>query len=183
MKAVTIRTATRTTVDLQFPTVTMIKLRDIAHALAQINRFTGHTPGPYSVAEHSIIGSHVIGGRYALEFLLHDAPEAYLGDVNAPLKSLLGDVYRNLEDGFDAAIAVKFGLRPDAVSKAAVKRVDKLMLACEQDVFMGSRMSIRDLEANSPDAQRVFSLLRRRSGEDMERAFLLRFAELVRQRS
>jgi uncharacterized protein len=61
-------------------------IEDIAHALALKNRFTGHTQVPYSVAQHCVIGAQRISPEYSLHFLLHDAAEAYLPDVAAPLK-------------------------------------------------------------------------------------------------
>jgi len=72
----------------------MIDIRDIAHALAQIPRFGGHLSRPWTVADHCI---HMANGHYlrhrnpriALQLLLHDAAEAYIGDIVSPLKRLL----------------------------------------------------------------------------------------------
>ena len=63
-----------------------IDIRDIAHALARLCRFTGHTNGYYSVAEHCVRVSRKCSPDNALWGLLHDAAEAYLGDVSRPLK-------------------------------------------------------------------------------------------------
>lgn len=189
--AVTIKTYSRRNVDLENPKPSSLRRRDIAHALANINRFTGHTPVPYSVAEHCLIGSYVVTGEYALEFLLHDASEAYLGDVSAPLKSLLGASYSTLEAKFERAIVYKFGLHDMPGVWLEVKRVDRLLLACEMDVFMGRRMDVCAMQKAGPDALRIFDRLdelrivdrlRRREPIDFERAFLLRWAELDRQR-
>ena len=66
-----------------------VSITDIAHSLALINRFNGHTRRPYSVAEHCVRGSQLIDQKCAFHFLMHDAAEAYVGDVAAPLKQLL----------------------------------------------------------------------------------------------
>ena len=61
-------------------------IEDIAHALAHLCRFTGHTDQFYSVAQHCWQASHLIEPTQALGALLHDAGEAYTGDVSSPLK-------------------------------------------------------------------------------------------------
>lgn len=69
-------------------------IQDIAHALAQVNRFNGHTDYPYSVAAHSLNVSRImeiLGAPNPQEGLLHDATEAYLSDVPAPFKQFLPD--------------------------------------------------------------------------------------------
>ena len=68
-----------------------VDLGDIAHALANKCRFTGHTEPFYSVAQHSLLVCHILGALRAdpltrLWGLLHDAAEAYLPDVAAPIK-------------------------------------------------------------------------------------------------
>lgn len=119
--------------DLVDPQPDMIDERDIAHALAHLCRFTGHTSRFHSVAEHSMGVAHHVDGKHKLEALLHDASEAYLGDVSLPLKSLLPD-YRKIEDRVDAVIRERFGL-PSAKS-VEVKHADLRMLAIERDVLM-----------------------------------------------
>jgi hypothetical protein len=82
-----------------------IAFDDIAQALSKIGRFTGHCNKFYSVAQHSVIvADRVTLPPFSRTFayraaLLHDASEAYLGDVSHPLKSLETMVgYRMLED-------------------------------------------------------------------------------------
>lgn len=96
-------------IDLANFTPEDVRLPDIAHALSQINRYTGHTIRPYSVAEHCVTVSRLCQPEHALWGLMHDASEAYLGDVSRPLKSLLPD-YRVLEQGVQRIIAQAFHL-------------------------------------------------------------------------
>ncbi len=130
-----IRTFTGRMLDLERPTAEAIDIRDIAHALSQLNRFTGHTVRPYTVAEHSVIGAGLIREAIGLEFLLHDATEAYLGDVSSPLKALIGPKYAELEAAWAQAIARKFRL-DDAVYDE-IKVVDELMLGAELRLLVG----------------------------------------------
>jgi len=88
-----------------------IHLDDIAQALGRICRFNGHLRRDvelYTVAQHSVIVSHACPPNLALIGLLHDAHEAFLGDVTTPVKSLLSDAYRVAERRHQWAIATAF---------------------------------------------------------------------------
>ena len=93
-----------------------IEIADIAHSLARTCRFVGHTENFYSVAEHSILGSILIEEPYKLAFLLHDAHEAYIGDLSRPLKRIIQGFYpeennaviKKVQQRFDALIYNKF---------------------------------------------------------------------------
>lgn len=70
------------------------KIGDIAHSLAQNNRYNGHTIRPYSVAQHSVLVSYEVPSHLAFQALLHDAHEAYTVDLPSPVKEIvnhLGD--------------------------------------------------------------------------------------------
>jgi hypothetical protein len=182
-----IRTHTGRLVDLANPAVAQIDMRDIAHALANINRFTGHTSRPYSVAEHCVRGSYVIAPRLALEFLLHDATEAYVGDVSKPLKSLIGEVYASLEARWADAIATRYTLNtsPDALS--AVKFVDFSMLRAEMIAFMsdGAFGAPCFEEWDNPGTFQLDSDRARVIAQPMSsprEAYLLRVGELIAER-
>lgn len=87
-------------------------IREIAQALSKICRYTGHIADGvpfYSVAEHCVLVSHLCPKRYALAGLLHDASEAYVGDVSSPLKKLLKD-YKPIEENIQSCIAFQFGV-------------------------------------------------------------------------
>lgn len=116
-----------------------VDLRDIAYALSNLARFTGHTRrgedgAIYSVAQHSVLVSHAVPEKHALVGLMHDAPEAYLGDVSSPLKSLLPD-FKRLESLAWAAIAEAFDLPLDL--PPTVKEADLRLLATEKRDLLG----------------------------------------------
>lgn len=117
MSLTAIRTRSGRLVDLANPRVDDIDINDVAWSLARLCRFTGHTSEHYSIAQHSVGVSRVAEPRWGL---LHDATEAYLGDVSRPLKLLLPD-YRALEDRWLGVVAARFSLAlpiPDDVHAA-----------------------------------------------------------------
>ena len=66
--------------DFANPMAAQVNIEDIAHALANLCRFNGHTKHFYSVAQHCIEASRIVPPAYALQALLHDASEAYLAE-------------------------------------------------------------------------------------------------------
>jgi uncharacterized protein len=123
-----------------------IDIRDIAHALSNICRFGGHVREFYSVAQHSILASMYIADRerWGIYGLLHDAAEAYVGDICRPLKrSLMVENYcsfSQIEKDLEIRIFARFllvhgGLNPylpewDRMQKA-IKEVDNRLLVTE----------------------------------------------------
>jgi hypothetical protein len=107
----------------------------IAHALSKLCRFTGHIEGNeiYSVAQHSVLVSRMVPPEDALDGLLHDAHESYVGDMSAPLKLMCPD-YCAVERRVEVACRRSFGL-PDIKSEA-VAVADKRMFEREYDAFM-----------------------------------------------
>jgi hypothetical protein len=115
------------------PRVEDIVIEDIAHALSNICRFTGHVRHFYSVAQHSIYVARSLPRSLQLWGLLHDAGEAYLCDVATPVKNqLIG--YRAAEEDLMKAVALKFGL--DWPQHPEVKAADRLMFYRERDQLM-----------------------------------------------
>lgn len=120
------------------PSVEIIDIGDIAHALSNLCRFAGHTKHFYSVAQHSVIVAAIVkmkGGskRDQLHGLLHDATEAYLTDVPTPVKRLLPD-YKTIEEKVYVCIAEKFGL--DQALPKIVHMADGIALATEAEALM-----------------------------------------------
>ena len=58
--------------DLQDPSASRFEVTDIAHALSNICRFTGHTRQFYSVAEHSVLCSYLVPHEDRMIALMHD---------------------------------------------------------------------------------------------------------------
>jgi hypothetical protein len=107
-----------------------IRLEDLAHAMAALARFVGHTRRPYSVAQHSVHVAQQVSWQNVRWALLHDAAEAYLGDVAAPLKRQADfAAYRAAEARMMAAICERFGLPLEEPPE--VKRADRATLLAE----------------------------------------------------
>lgn len=119
--------------DLVSPDPDQIDPRDIAHALANACRFGGHTRKFYSVAQHSCIVADLVPEPYKLAALLHDATEAYCGDMVRPLKEIMPQ-YRAIERGIWEAICRRFWLNP--VLPVYVLDADMIALATERRDLM-----------------------------------------------
>jgi uncharacterized protein len=122
-------------VDLLNPDPETIEIRSIAAALSKICRFGGHCPYFYSVAEHCIHAvdlarSEGYAGEPLIAILLHDATEAYLGDMVKPLKMNMPQ-YVELEQRMESAISLAFGIDFDRW-KPLIKRFDRGMLKAEK---------------------------------------------------
>ncbi len=114
-------------------------IEDIAHSLSNQCRFTGHSSVFYSIAEHSVIGSRLVPPEHALTFLLHDAAEAYLCDVAAPLRGFVSfggalEMDRSFDaverETWDLAIVPVFNVPPMPLAQV-IKHVDRAMLVRE----------------------------------------------------
>jgi len=150
VRASTMLTATGRAIDINNPDPASICIDDIARALARSTRFGGHLGDhveTYSVAQHSILVSQFSPPDLALVGLLHDAAEAYLGDVIGPLRRLL-PAYRELEARFNLAIGEAFGLRDRLLDlPPEVRLADARAMATEA----------RDLLVDTPARRAVFS--------------------------
>lgn len=122
-------------VNLLDPDPETLDIPSISASLSKICRFGGHAPKFYSVAEHCM---HAValavedGADKVLQrsLLLHDASEAYLGDVVKPLKLHLPG-YVAIEDNMVEAIEKRFGVRIND-HHDTIKRYDLEMLKAEK---------------------------------------------------
>lgn len=87
-KGPTLMLASGNRFDLLDPEASEFDIFDIAHGLANVCRYAGQCRSFYSVAEHSILVSEIVPS-FAFEALMHDAAEAFIGDITRPLKALL----------------------------------------------------------------------------------------------
>lgn len=138
----------------------VIDIKDIAHSLANTCRYNGHCPKFYSVAEHSVLAAELCQD-YPREALMHDAAEAYLGDVVTPFKNYLGEYFHKLESAVETMIAKRFGLRYPMPQE--VKDVDRALLVTEYQKFF------KRTDVNGPTVSVEIKCL---SPEEAEKLFL-----------
>jgi hypothetical protein len=121
--------------DFLDPQPDQFTLEDIAGALAKICRFGGQVESFYSVAEHSVACA-MVARKDGMPLdtqaaaLMHDAAEAFCGDVVKPLKVMLAE-YAGIEQRVEAVIAEKFGIDFRRESEI-VREIDHAMLICER---------------------------------------------------
>ncbi len=126
-----------------------IEIEDIALGLSRINRYLGHTNIPLTVAEHSIRVAAIVRETtkdpvLTKHSLLHDAAEALIGDITAPVKRWIKRhtwALHVLETRVQRAILERFGLkhmRSEGMTmseweriEATIKHADLVMLATE----------------------------------------------------
>jgi 5'-deoxynucleotidase YfbR-like HD superfamily hydrolase len=156
---------------------------DIARALANLCRFGGHSRAFYSVAQHSVIVSRLVEERGgdaedAFAALMHDATEAYLGDMPHPIKhrSPLGAAFKAAEEDLEQAIRERFRIKPDVPE---IKRADRALLATERRTFSAETWHWPELEGVEPLDLEITPL----PPDEAARAFLQRFAELEKMRA
>lgn len=155
----TMRTVSGNHMDLLNPSVDAVSRYDIAYSLARIKRFTGHTT--ISVAQHSI---EVMMGLYMrpdfsevwrgtartalLYALLHDAHEAYTGDISRPMNNAIAEFSSGVESPVNGikrrvqrVIHEHFGLleEPGTALRAAIGVADRKMLDIDRWLFNGVR--------------------------------------------
>jgi 5'-deoxynucleotidase YfbR-like HD superfamily hydrolase len=156
------------------PDPAQICIEDIAHALSNICRFSGHTREFVSVAQHCVLVSRLVPHEHARAALLHDAPEAYLGDVIRPIKRVLGINYTRLELAWWLAITKRFGVNPTLPD--CVKDADNIALMTERRDLIPSHAFkwVEDEHGYKPHPERVIPM----TPCEARAAFLARFEEL-----
>src|ERR1700742_76738 len=108
--------------DFASPHTSDFTAEDIAQGLAHICRYSGQCSRFYSVAEHSLLVSDVAEG-FEFEALLHDAAEAFIGDITRPLKQMLPE-FKRIEAEVERAILERFGIEgpvPPQVKQADLR--------------------------------------------------------------
>lgn len=144
---------------------------DIAHALSMQCRYNGHVREFMSVAEHCVLVSRLVPAEHALWGLLHDATEAYVGDMVRPLKLHMPE-YRAVEDRVMLAIAQKFGIDPEMPT--GVKSADTRILLDERAALLGEPAGEWQIDGE-PFGVEIPAW----DPAAAEQEYLLRFAELT----
>lgn len=122
----------------------VITIGDIAHPLSFQCRYNGHTKSFYSVAEHSVRVALLVmelvpeendKAEWGLAALMHDAAEAFVGDIISPIKARYFD--NSIEHNIDDLIGKTFGVSVDIMHSSFVKKADLILLATEMRDFFG----------------------------------------------
>lgn len=166
-----IQTFTGLRFDMFDPKPEQVCIEDIAHALSCICRFGGHCTVFYSVAQHCVQVSHLVPQNEALYALLHDAAEAYMGDMVAPLKREM-QKYKELEIRICAVVLDT--LRVPMLHTDNVKIADDTMLATERRDLMVTTDERWRVGNSEPRDKRIHPL----PPISAELLFLARYEEL-----
>lgn len=170
-----------------------VTVTDVANSLAKINRFTGHSYEPISVARHSVYVSRLLDfdTRTALYGLAHDAHEAIVGDKSTPYKRAIARAlrpfgpeayaaFKQIETDADEACHKLFGLEwpvPEHIA-AMVRKADQVAVATERDEYMHTCSREWTMLTEQPSHVGVDST---KSWEEDQKLFVLRFKQLSRR--
>jgi hypothetical protein len=169
-----ISTVTGREFDFLQPDTDSVHPFDIAWALSGINRFTGHTFPFYSVAQHAVRVSYSVPKEFALQGLLHDAAEAYIGDISTPLKRAIDAVsngaFKRFERNVEEVVAAALGVPPPMPPE--VKRWDYIDFAIARRDLMP--MAKKDWDCTIPPQPKLEVM----SSLEAFHAFINRWVEL-----
>lgn len=156
------------------PDPSVFCIQDIAHALSHTCRFGGHTKDFYSVAQHSVLVSYLVPDSDQFAALMHDAAEAYVGDIPSPLKQLLPE-YKAIEKRIEACLFERFGLYGGM--PLSVKKADLIMLATKQRDLMQAKNDDSEWRFIADITPAPFKI-KSQSPEQARKSFLDRFKQL-----
>lgn len=167
-----IKTASGIYFDFSSPSIDKVYIGDIATALSKICRFGGQLPGNlfYTVAEHCVhcvklaMKDGVTDKKILLAILLHDATEAYCGDVVKPLKNLVGEAYQQIEKRVENVIAETFDVDFDA-NHSIIKKYDIEMLIAEKKRLFNNPSELWNDEENIRVVEVDFKLYSPKNGK------------------
>lgn len=151
-----------------------ILIEDIAHALSNICRYGGHCKIFYSVAEHCVrLSMMVEGQRSKLLALLHDAAEAYIGDIPTLLKHYWLPQVLDVEARLLDLILSKYGVHDRPGCSEMIKHEYVLLAAEVRDLVTGGHLGWYLPEP--PDPGQIVPW----SSVMAEQAYLRAFDELI----
>lgn len=119
--------------DYEDPKIEQINIHDISKALSNTCRFGGHSAF-YSVTEHSVHCATLakedgLGDDVIFAALMHDAQEAYIGDMPKPLKLMMPE-FQELERKIETVVNISFGIKSG--HEKTIKDFDLQMLKAEK---------------------------------------------------
>jgi hypothetical protein len=155
------------------PELSKIEIDDIAHGLSNICRFGGQCREFYSVAQHSVLVSEHCDLPFRYDGLMHDAAEAFIGDIPAPLKRLLPE-YKVIEKRVEDVIAKRF--RVSNPLHAHIKHMDLILLATEQRDLMAPHDDEWGIIANIKPLQQTIHPW---TANEAKEQFLKRYSQLL----
>jgi len=154
-----------------------VRITDIAHALSQKCRFTGHTDAFWSVGQHSLEVARLLPPRHRIWGLLHDAAEAYLPDIARPIKPHVMfetspgryEPMHRVEGRILDALGDRYGLPPRAELWPVVKHADDVLAVTEARDLMGVAGDLNDVWPRDDGAPWPAPLARRLRPRPMAR--------------
>lgn len=132
-------------INLFNPDPDKISIMDISGSLSKICRFGGNINSFYSVAQHSCLVAWLAPPQLSQAALMHDAAEAYCGDVIRPLKSMLGYKYAEIEEKMLRAIFTRFSI--DYGQLQHVKQYDDQALEMEEQALFNRKETFQKVIA------------------------------------
>lgn len=162
------------------PRAADVDIRDVARGLSNACRYAGQTKKFYSVAEHCVLVSMYVPWQYAREALVHDASEAYIGDMIRPLKHQPEmSEFRRAEAAIEVAVLEAMKIVSTPTSRAAIKDVDNRILVDE----ISTLSAAPSLYLDCPPLNTLKPLgvmLRCLNPSDAEKWFLQRFEAIFK---
>lgn len=119
-----------------------INILYIARALSQQVRYNGNCHKAYHTAQHCVEMAQmalICFGDVDLAFaaLIHDSSEAFLGDTVTPVKQLLPQEVRQIEDNIEKVIFKKYGIE-HMLNNPIIKHLDTNICNSEMTRFLGT---------------------------------------------
>ncbi|MFB2531009.1 hypothetical protein ACEYYA_02460 [Paracoccus sp. p3-h83] len=139
----------------------------LAETLAKLNRFSGRTDQPWSVAAHSVLVERLCPPDLGPWALLHDAHEAFIGDITSPAVDYIAHVGRipglhqaiaTAKGRVDRAIGSAWGVAVRSVSQD-LRRADRIALQAEAILFLDAKPVLFEPH-DDEDIDRALSILR-----------------------
>lgn len=128
-------TASGKVFDLMNPDINLIDINDIARALSRLYRWNGHAD--ITVAQHSCMAAWYVSEEIQPHMLLHDAEEAYWGDIIRPIKYLYPEIEKEMTK-LRKLIFKRFGLK--YIYNKEMKEADNMCLMHEYEHVLKGEM-------------------------------------------